>query len=110
MRIREVGDSALLAEFDDLATALAAFSALDALTREELAGELQRVHMDNGATIIFVTHSIDEAVLLADRVVVLSPRPGRVRETRSISLGYPRDPLSPDVAEQVRLLRLSLVA
>ena len=49
------------------------FSALDALTREELAGELQRIHMEHAATIVFVTHSIDEAVLLADRVVVLSP-------------------------------------
>ena len=66
------------------------FSALDALTRSELAGELQRVHMDNGATVVFVTHSIDEAVLLADRVVVLSPRPGRIREVRSIDIPRPR--------------------
>ena len=58
------------------------FSALDALTREELSGELQRVHMENKPTIVFVTHSIDEAVLLADRVVVLSPRPGRIRKVR----------------------------
>ena len=66
------------------------FSALDALTREELAGELQRVHMDNGATIVFVTHSIDEAVLLDDRVVVLSPRPGRIREILDIKIPRPR--------------------
>ena len=66
------------------------FSALDALTRSELAGELQRVHMENGATVVFVTHSIDEAVLLADRVVVLSPRPGRIREVRSIDIPRPR--------------------
>jgi NitT/TauT family transport system ATP-binding protein len=66
------------------------FSALDALTREELAGELQRIHMDNGATIVFVTHSIDEAVLLADRVVVLSPRPGRIREIIDIKIPRPR--------------------
>jgi NitT/TauT family transport system ATP-binding protein len=66
------------------------FSALDALTREELSGELQRVHMDNGATIVFVTHSIDEAVLLADRVVVLSPRPGRIREILDIKIPRPR--------------------
>jgi NitT/TauT family transport system ATP-binding protein len=66
------------------------FSALDALTREELSGELQRIHMDHGATIIFVTHSIDEAVLLADRVVVLSPRPGRVREILDIKIPRPR--------------------
>jgi len=66
------------------------FSALDALTREELSGELQRVHMDLGTTIVFVTHSIDEAVLLADRVVVLSPRPGRIREILEIKIPRPR--------------------
>src|SRR5204862_8127966 len=56
------------------------FSALDALTREELSVELQRVHAEHAATTVFVTHSIDEAVLLADRVIVLTPRPGRIRE------------------------------
>ncbi|GIJ26196.1 ABC transporter ATP-binding protein [Micromonospora qiuiae] len=66
------------------------FSALDALTREELAGELQRVHMRNGATVVFVTHSIDEAVLLADRVVVLSPRPGRIRKVVEVTIPRPR--------------------
>jgi len=66
------------------------FSALDSLTREELSVELQRIHMDNGATIVFVTHSIDEAVLLADRVVVLTPRPGRVREILDIKIPRPR--------------------
>jgi NitT/TauT family transport system ATP-binding protein len=66
------------------------FSALDALTREELSGELQRIHMEHGATIVFVTHSIDEAVLLADRVVVLSPRPGRIREILDITIPRPR--------------------
>ncbi|MFI6758636.1 ABC transporter ATP-binding protein [Micromonospora sp. NPDC050417] len=66
------------------------FSALDALTREELSVELQRVHMENAATIVFVTHSIDEAVLLADRVIVLSPRPGRLRKVVDINIPRPR--------------------
>ncbi|MFJ6195682.1 ABC transporter ATP-binding protein [Micromonospora sp. NPDC092111] len=66
------------------------FSALDALTREELSGELQRVHMETGTTIVFVTHSIDEAVLLADRVVVLSPRPGRIRKVVEVTIPRPR--------------------
>ena len=66
------------------------FSALDALTREELSGELQRVHMELGTTIVFVTHSIDEAVLLADRVVVLTPRPGRIREILEVKIPRPR--------------------
>ncbi|MDW5324587.1 ABC transporter ATP-binding protein [Plantactinospora sp. KLBMP9567] len=66
------------------------FSALDALTREELSVELQRIHMEHSATILFVTHSIDEAVLLADRVVVLSPRPGRIRKVLGIDIPRPR--------------------
>ncbi|SDT77163.1 ABC transporter ATP-binding protein [Actinoplanes derwentensis] len=66
------------------------FSALDALTREELTVELQRLHMEQGTTTLFVTHSIDEAVLLADRVVVLSPRPGRIAEIVTIDVPRPR--------------------
>src|SRR5262245_28044934 len=66
------------------------FSALDALTRTELAVELQRIHMEHVATIVFVTHSIEEAVLLADRVVVMTPRPGRVRKILDIAIPRPR--------------------
>ncbi|MDY7088538.1 MAG: ABC transporter ATP-binding protein [Actinomycetota bacterium] len=66
------------------------FSALDALTREELAVELQRIHIQLGTTILFVTHSIQEAVLLADRVAVLSSRPGRVRKLVRIPIPRPR--------------------
>ncbi|GAA2697361.1 ABC transporter ATP-binding protein [Actinoplanes palleronii] len=66
------------------------FSALDALTREELATQLQAMHMSAPATTVFVTHSIAEAVLLADRVVVLSTRPGRVRQVLDIALPRPR--------------------
>ncbi|MDG4820459.1 ABC transporter ATP-binding protein [Asanoa sp. WMMD1127] len=66
------------------------FAALDALTREDLSTELQRIHMETRATIMFVTHAIDEAVLLADRVVVLSPRPGRIVEILDIDIPRPR--------------------
>ncbi|MGB3413393.1 MAG: ABC transporter ATP-binding protein, partial [Microbacteriaceae bacterium] len=66
------------------------FSALDALTRTELSSELQRVQLEEAATIVFVTHSIEEAVLLADRVVVLSPRPGRLYKTIEVNIPRPR--------------------
>jgi NitT/TauT family transport system ATP-binding protein len=66
------------------------FSALDALTREELSGELQRIHMEHSATILFVTHSINEAVLLADRVVVMTPRPGQILRTLDVRIPRPR--------------------
>jgi NitT/TauT family transport system ATP-binding protein len=66
------------------------FSALDALTREELAGELQRVQMELACTTVLVTHSIQEAVLLADRVIVLSRRPGSIRQVLDVKIPRPR--------------------
>ena len=66
------------------------FSALDAITRTELAGELQRIHLAEGTTMVLVTHSIEEAVLLAERVLVLSPRPGSVRRILEIDIPRPR--------------------
>jgi len=66
------------------------FSALDALTRTELSEELQRIKMELSTTIVFVPHSIEEAVVLADRVVVLTPRPGRMREVVDIDIPRPR--------------------
>jgi NitT/TauT family transport system ATP-binding protein len=66
------------------------FGALDAMTREELNMELQRIHQANKKTILFVTHDIDEAVLLADRILVLSSGPGRMVEEIKIELPRPR--------------------
>ena len=66
------------------------FSALDALTRERFDLELLRLWERSAATIVMVTHSIPEAIMVADRVVVLSPRPGRVVADIEVQLGRPR--------------------
>jgi NitT/TauT family transport system ATP-binding protein len=66
------------------------FGALDALTRDQMNLELQRIWATEGNTVVFITHSIPEAVLLSDRVVVMSPRPGRILEILSIDLPRPR--------------------
>lgn len=66
------------------------FAALDALTREDLSLELQRLSSEYQKTVIFVTHSIQEAVLLADRIVVMSPRPGRIAEILQVDAPRPR--------------------
>jgi len=67
------------------------FGALDALTREQLQVDLQRLWQTSGKTIVFVTHSITEAVFLSDRVVVMTPRPGRIRQVLRINLPRPRE-------------------
>jgi NitT/TauT family transport system ATP-binding protein len=64
--------------------------ALDAMTREQLRTDLERLWMENGKTVILVTHSIEEAVQLSDLVVVISPRPGRIVEAVEIDLPRPR--------------------
>ena len=66
------------------------FSALDALTREQLYGDIQEIFTKRKKTIVLVTHNIREAVCLGDRVVLLSPNPGRVRQVFNIDLPRPR--------------------
>lgn len=71
------------------------FGALDAMTRERLQEELLTIWRATGLSVIFVTHSLEEAIYLADRVVVMSPGPGRIVAEQDIRLDRPRDVSSP---------------
>jgi NitT/TauT family transport system ATP-binding protein len=84
------------------------FSALDALTRDEMSFELLRIWSERRKTVVFVTHSIQEALLLSDRIVVMSARPGRVSEIIDVPLARPRtlatlaDPVFHELANEIR--------
>ena len=71
------------------------FGALDALTRRNLQDELLRIWEKLGKTILFVTHSIEESIYLADRIVVMTYRPGTVKRDQVVDMPRPRDPASP---------------
>jgi NitT/TauT family transport system ATP-binding protein len=84
------------------------FAALDALTREQLYGDLQHIWESRRKTIIFVTHNVREAACLGDRVLLFSPHPGRIREEFQIKLPRPRDINSIDLAEYASRIMRSL--
>jgi NitT/TauT family transport system ATP-binding protein len=83
------------------------FGALDAITRDRMAFELLDICQKSQKTVLFVTHSVSEAVLLSDVVVVLTPRPGQVQVIRSIDLPRPRSKetrLTPEFTAYTHLL------
>jgi len=79
------------------------FGALDALTREQMNSELQRIWMERQKTILFITHSITEAVYLADRIIVMTPRPGRIAGEVTVDLPRPRTTASTETPEFAKL-------
>ena len=67
------------------------FGALDAFTRITMQNEIRRIHKEKGTTMVLVTHDIDEAVYLADKIVVMTERPGRIKKIVDVELPEPRD-------------------
>lgn len=84
------------------------FGALDDITRHAMQSELLRVWMSTSTTVIFVTHSISEAIFLADRVAVMAPRPGRIVEDIPIHLPDPRDQAAPEFAAYYGRIRQAI--
>lgn len=110
---QRAGIARALAHDPDLLLLDEPFSSLDALLRERMALELQRIWASTGKTVVLVTHSIPEAVLLGDRVVVLTPRPGRVAADIPIDLPRPRTLEmieTPGFSHYAALVRRALVA
>jgi NitT/TauT family transport system ATP-binding protein len=73
------------------------FASLDVQTREYMQDELLKIWQREPKTVIFVTHSIDEAIKLSDRIAIMAPRPGRVQEIKTVDFARPRDPTDPGV-------------
>jgi len=88
------------------------FGSLDALTRERMNGELLRIWDRHRITVVMVTHSITEALFLADRVLVMTPRPGHVRAEFAVPLPRPRDraiTTEPEFVRMVRAVRAEII-
>jgi NitT/TauT family transport system ATP-binding protein len=84
------------------------FGALDAQTRQLLQDELLRIWREYRKTVVFVTHSIEEAIYLSDRIVVMTARPGRVKQIVMVTEARPRDMASIDMNQRQREVRAVL--
>ena len=84
------------------------FAALDALTREQLYGDLQKIWTERKKTIVFVTHNVREAACLGDRVLLFSPHPGRIQEEFMVDLPRPREINTVELAEYAGRIMRSL--
>ncbi|MDD5298443.1 MAG: ABC transporter ATP-binding protein [Rhodocyclaceae bacterium] len=82
------------------------FGALDALTRRNLQDELLRIWKEFGKTVLFVTHSIEESLYLADRIIVMTYRPGTIKRDQRVDMVRPRDPAAPEFNDLKRELGL----
>ena len=86
------------------------FAALDAQTRDVLQAELQEIWLRTGATILFITHNVREAALLSDRVLVMTPSPGRIKAEIAVPLQRPRDPDTHAVVDFAAEIRTRVAA
>jgi NitT/TauT family transport system ATP-binding protein len=80
------------------------FGALDALTREQMVLELHRIWYQTRKSVVFVTHDIEEAAFLADRILIMTPRPGRIAEIASVNISHPRDRETRDQPEYIAIV------
>ncbi|MBK5265956.1 MAG: ABC transporter ATP-binding protein [Acidimicrobiia bacterium] len=101
---QRVGIARALVSGPDILLADEPFAAIDAMTREAMQWELERVVSQTGQTVVFITHSIDEAIALGDRVVVISYRPGKIKEIVDVDLPRPR--FEQDVKSSPEYVRL----
>jgi NitT/TauT family transport system ATP-binding protein len=83
-------------------------ASLDALTRERLYADIQRIWAEKRKTIVFVTHNVREAVCLGNRVILLSPHPGRIREEYQIPFAHPRDINDPELSPYAKTITTAL--
>jgi NitT/TauT family transport system ATP-binding protein len=84
------------------------FASLDVQTREYMQDELLKIWQGEPKTVIFVTHSIDEAIKLSDRIAIMAPRPGRIAEIKTVEFDRPRDPTNPAVVRLAADVKLWL--